>query len=306
MKRGVQNLFASSNGEIFAVQRDIFVTGEAVQTAAGQNILLATAGTGAFDSLGSEYAARSAYLQIVPTGTVSSGVVSFEGSNDGTTFVPLPLFDAASLGSAPVTSYNPATGTSRFFEGKVRYRYFRARISTIIGGGGSLQCLSRFSQSDYVPTNPQENVAQINGVTPLMGNGVSGTGSARVTLASDCTQPTTLGTPNLTNNILNSAATTNATSVKASAGSVFTIVATNINAAARFLKLYNKASAPTVGTDVPVVTLSIPASGVPLVVDSSLGIRFTTGIAYAITGAAADTDTTAVAAGEIKVSISYF
>lgn len=36
-------------------------------------------------------------------------------------------------------------------------------------------------------TNLSTNVAQINGVTPLMGNGVTGTGSQRVTIASDNT-----------------------------------------------------------------------------------------------------------------------
>src|SRR4051812_30261312 len=35
--------------------------------------------------------------------------------------------------------------------------------------------------------NQSVNVAQVNGVTPLMGNGVTGTGSPRVTIASDNT-----------------------------------------------------------------------------------------------------------------------
>jgi len=37
------------------------------------------------------------------------------------------------------------------------------------------------------PANASTNIAQINGVTPLMGNGVTGTGSLRVTIASDNT-----------------------------------------------------------------------------------------------------------------------
>lgn len=37
------------------------------------------------------------------------------------------------------------------------------------------------------PSNASTNIAQINGVTPLMGNGVTGTGSQRVTIASDNT-----------------------------------------------------------------------------------------------------------------------
>lgn len=48
------------------------------------------------------------------------------------------------------------------------------------------------------PANASTNVAQINGVTPLMGNGVSGTGAPRVTLASDSTgQVAIAGTANV-------------------------------------------------------------------------------------------------------------
>src|SRR5882724_11481245 len=38
-----------------------------------------------------------------------------------------------------------------------------------------------------LPANQSVNVSQINAVTPLMGNGVTGTGSPRVTIASDNT-----------------------------------------------------------------------------------------------------------------------
>lgn len=108
-----------------------------------------------------------------------------------------------------------------------------------------------------------------------------------------------------TTHFRNSTATTNATSVKASAGSVFGVNVSNTGASARFLKLYNKASAPTVGTDVPVLTIPIAASAVGSVTLGSLGLRFTTGIAFAITGAAADTDTTAIGASEVKVALAY-
>lgn len=45
---------------------------------------------------------------------------------------------------------------------------------------------SAFAQLQ-VPNPMGENVAQINGVTPLMGNGTTGTGSLRVTISSDNT-----------------------------------------------------------------------------------------------------------------------
>ena len=104
--------------------------------------------------------------------------------------------------------------------------------------------------------------------------------------------------PNSVARLLSSAATTNPTSVKASAGDVFKIVGNNTVASKRYLKLYNKASAPAVGTDTPLMTLPLLASAAFEFSFSSL--YFSTGIAYAITGAAADADTTAVSSGDIE------
>lgn len=105
-----------------------------------------------------------------------------------------------------------------------------------------------------------------------------------------------------------SLATTNALSVKASPGQVGYLWVTNSNAAMRWLKFYNKASAPTVGTDIPVHTLGLPGGGTAGaggVVPIPAGIEFTTGIGIAITTGSADGDTGAVAAGEIVVNLGY-
>ena len=115
--------------------------------------------------------------------------------------------------------------------------------------------------------------------------------------------PVTLGTPTAFS--LSSAATTNATSVKATAGTAFQIVASNVGAAAAFLKIFNLATAPTVGTSVPFLTVPIPASGVVSVPFGALGMRFSAGIALSITNLVADADATAVAAAQVKVGISY-
>lgn len=105
-----------------------------------------------------------------------------------------------------------------------------------------------------------------------------------------------------------SAASTNATSVKGSAGQVYGWAITNTNASPRVVKLYNKATAPTVGTDTPLITLVIPgnASGAGmLAADFSTGIAFGTGIGLAITTGVADSDTGAVAANEVVVNLFY-
>ena len=113
------------------------------------------------------------------------------------------------------------------------------------------------------------------------------------------------GTPNAgTAYALVSAATTNAASVKATAGNLFELSLFNVTAATVYLKLYNKASAPTVGTDVPIMTIPVADGAVWSAEFGRIGKRFSTGIALAITGAAAATDTTAIAAGA-QLSATY-
>lgn len=104
---------------------------------------------------------------------------------------------------------------------------------------------------------------------------------------------------------INSLATTNATVVKASPGDLYEVSLTNNTAAAKFFKFYNKASAPTVGTDVPIFTISIPVNSQLSFEFGGQGKRFNLGIAYAITNLQPVSDTTAIAAGDVIGSLSW-
>lgn len=111
--------------------------------------------------------------------------------------------------------------------------------------------------------------------------------------------------PSSTARLLSSAATTNANNIKNAAGDLFRFKGKNNAATDKWLKLYNKASAPTVGTDTPIDTIPLLAGqGFDFALDNPL--YFSTGIAYAITGAAADADTTALAAGDITGLCFYY
>jgi hypothetical protein len=99
-----------------------------------------------------------------------------------------------------------------------------------------------------------------------------------------------------------SAATTNATSTKGSAGVLNQWAFGNNGVGPAYVKFYNKASAPNVGVDTPVFVIYLPATSTVQHAPDA-GIPFATGIAYAITGAATDGDTTAVAADQV---IGYF
>lgn len=113
----------------------------------------------------------------------------------------------------------------------------------------------------------------------------------------------TLNSPDSIHRLV-SAATTNATVVKATPGLLTGYIAGNINAAVRYLKIYDIAVAPTVGTTVPKLTIHLPASGVTNY-PFPHPISFNTGIAIALTTGLADADTGAVALSEITVHILY-
>jgi hypothetical protein len=98
--------------------------------------------------------------------------------------------------------------------------------------------------------------------------------------------------------------TTNANAVKLSSGQIIGWYLFNASGATRYLKFYNKASAPTVGTDTPTQTIAVP-SGAATNVKFEPGIAFSTGIALAITANAADADTTAVSAGDLIINVYY-
>jgi hypothetical protein len=132
-----------------------------------------------------------------------------------------------------------------------------------------------------------------------------------VTTVSTVTAVTTAGTPlaPATPYFVNSLATTNGVLILTGTSGLQAFWATNTGATAAFVKLYNKSSAPTVGTDIPEMIIPVPAavSGVPGVAEVTPGFsghRFSSGLGIAITGGAADSDTTAVAAGQVKVKLS--
>jgi hypothetical protein len=99
------------------------------------------------------------------------------------------------------------------------------------------------------------------------------------------------------------AGTTNATNVKASAGQVYSIQASNVNAAARFIHVYNTAGAPTCNASI-IATYVVPGgstgtgTNIPL-----MGAAFATGIGICIT--TANDGTGAVTASDVVLMVEY-
>lgn len=242
---------------------------------------------------------------------VATGVDNFNINNvSGTVSLPTGAATAAK---------QPALGTAGSASADVITVQGIASMTALKVDGSAVTQPVSGTVTTSPPANASTNVAQINGVTPLMGNGVTGTGSQRVTIASDNTaftvnaaqsgtwtvQPgnTANTTPWLTSNVppssgtqgwsfnYQSALSSTKAQIKGSAGTFGGyIMLTNPNTAETYVQVFNKASANvTVGTTAPDFVLRIPglasASGTGIASNLELvnGLAMSTGITVAAT-----------------------
>lgn len=170
------------------------------------------------------------------------------------------------------------------------------------------------------------DVATVAGTAASTGNGTVDAGTLRVNLTSNgtgviaatqsgtwtvqpgntanttawLTQPVSGTTGGASPARLISAASTNGTNMKASAGTLYSVTGINTTATKYYLKFYNSAGTPTCNSDTVVWgPFPVPAStdGNGFGVSLPVGLAFATGIAYCLTGGSADNDNTSAATG---------
>jgi hypothetical protein len=180
-----------------------------------------------------------------------------------------------------------------------------------IGQGPEANLLWQISkQLEYLTkvTSSTSDVTVINDVAdPVPVTGPLTDTQLRATSVPISPRPNTTGSNGTTPYKLISLATTNANVVKASPGNLYSIVAIGLTSTVRYLKLYNTATSPIVGTNVPVMTIPIPANtqGAGISIPFSMGVNFPLGISLAITATAADNGSTAVGAGDVIINLTY-
>lgn len=163
--------------------------------------------------------AQSITVDLQDTGTIGGGQISFQFSNDatdcsGTTgtwfnFPVTSIVDQYTLAAAAANPWIAAGGQTKFTIYPNGTRAVRARLTTVLTGAGHQVIVSptvvpastaitgilspiagitpvKFDQTTTGTTNGIAIVG-VNGATALAGNGVSGTGSLRVNVASDNT-----------------------------------------------------------------------------------------------------------------------
>lgn len=233
--------------------------------------------------------ASNLVLHFKNTGSASTtaGAFVFEGSIDSTDGIDGTWFtcqairsDSNIIETGRATS-SLAAGAAQAYSWELSVnavRWFRIRCSTTLTAGaiGTWTVIRGTYATEPIPG------VQAHAIT----------GTVAVTLQTATTYN------------LETAASTNAAAVKTSAGNLFEVTAYNPTATPAFWKFYNKASAPTVGTDTPVLTVPIPANGLVQLNFGALGKRFATGIGSAVTAAAVKTDTGVTVAG-IQLNATY-
>lgn len=233
---------------------------------------------------------RASNLVIHCKGTFSTVNVTFEASIDSTNGTDGTWWAVQGVRSSPGTiegtTGNLSAAPAYSWEFSVNgYNWFRVRATAYTSGTQTWV----FQRGSYA-TEPAPAV-QTHAVT----------GSGTFTVGGSLTSAgTTTNTPAAgTQLFVTTGATTNAAFAKASAGSLYEVTISNHTGATIYVKFFNKTSAPTLGTDLPVMTIAVASGATDTREFGALGKRFATGIAYAVTANAAWNDNTAVAANAI-------
>ena len=232
---------------------------------------------------------RTSNITIYCTGTFSTVNCAFEGSLDGTNWFGVQAI-RTNANTIETTTGNLSAAPAYAWELSVNgLNNFRVRSTAWTSGTQAW----RFQPAPYA-TEPIP-AAQISGTQPVSGTVTATVTSTRIT-------PNAADGHSTTSHLI-SAATTNGTVVKGSAGAIGQIVVSNNAASASYFKLYNSTTV-TVGTTTPVLTALVPAGGT-IVLGGNSPIRCSTGICIGLTKGIAVADTTAVGASEMAVSIFY-
>lgn len=194
-------------------------------------------------------------------------------------------------------SYTVPAATLKTYAVQVQAKYFRLKYTN----GGTLTTTLELTTLPKTGTNP------VSSQKPAFARSLENDMQEVIAYAgvNNGTSLDLVTKPNLTNRLLSAAASVNSTLVRAGGTDVFNIDGYNNNAAARFLKLYNKATAPTVGTDTPVRTMRLPPTA-QFSFSFNPPLYFSLGAGFGASTAAADADTGALTAGDlVAMNIDY-
>ncbi len=267
------------------------------------------------------------YVSLQLTGTWV-GTVEFQGSNDNGTFENLVVQNTGVVLEPYVLSMTVNGGVKI----PVLFRFLRVRVTSYTSGSvtgtafgykedantGQISTVGTVNIGAGQTLGTVTNLEQLGGQTVAMGGGVVTAGTQRVTVATDT--PVVLGAgtalignvkvlPTISAPVIPlkviSAVGVNATLVQAGVTNINFILIVSTAATPRFVKFYDKATAPIVGTDIPTHTFPLAVGASPIAAPPK-GFNFTNGFGYAILLGVEDNSTTPfTVAGEVVMMMEY-
>lgn len=222
-------------------------------------------------------------VNITVSGT-DSGTLAFERSSDGgTTYVPFSvelLGVGAAYKSITITDNNPYV-----FRGNGAITNVRVRCTTYTSGTFVIK------------------------IQPGVGTGVvisnQGVPNSNAYPWPSTDTPQTTGGYSTSTFI--STGAVQATNAKNTAGQIYRVNFTNINATPVYVRLYNKATAPST-SDTPIWRITVPGNtaGAGIVETFPAGLACSLGVGYRVTSGIADNDATVLVASTVLGNIAYF
>lgn len=197
----VDNATVTESTSVFAPAGGEFQTTPGTVTAGHQSMVAITAKrafqVSLFDAAGNALLGSKTSANSVPVVIASDqGAVAVSGTV--TTTPPANAStNVAQINGTAITTGNGISGTGV------------QRVTLASDSTGQVTLAAGAASIGSLAANQSVNTSQINGVTPLMGNGVSGTGAQRFTLASDSTGQVALTASNAVSATLQSAAVAN-------------------------------------------------------------------------------------------------
>lgn len=225
-----------------------------------------------------------------------TATVTFQGTIDGTNWFTIAILPAG--GGTSVATVTTATANGQWWGNATGLQQVRA-IATAFTTGPITVTLRAMQAAGIVTalvsgatTVPVSGTVTANIGTGSIAAGTNAIGDVGIQYRANAT-----GAGTLTNILC--PGTPSAQQIRSGAGRLISIVATNTNAAARWIKIFNLLGASvTPGTTSALSEIAIPPNQV---IEFRLegGVAFSTGITIMITGAQGLTNNTAVTSGDV-------
>jgi hypothetical protein len=292
-----------------AVSKALAVTifdqlGEAVDVTKPDPVVVSPVTAVDNDIIGSLVVSQYKFVSLQITGTFVA-TLTFQESNDNGTWSDVVIQRTGDV----LNPYTTTVSTPQLVKIPTLAKYLRVRVSAYTSGiveGVAFaykepNATGQISSVGELSVSPNQSIGLDAGTNVI---GKVGLEAGTNTIGTVKVIPAITINPSYKNVI--SAVGVNSTLVQAGASNMGILHIVSTAATPRFFKFYNKATAPIVGTDIPLFTIALANGASPFTLPALVGIDFSLGLSFAILlGVEDDSTTPFTVAGEVTALIAF-